>query len=167
MPRASTFLHYTTDWQVRIGVSGKNGKGCFQNTLSVLLYIPIERYETRRPASSGLRRIDNSAYRSRLRPNKPSQTSHSRQSREAATMPINKRSFIERRTGKDRRQTFSFRRFAFNRPDRRQSRDRRVNAERREDWVRISRWSSAPLKQLKIAKYLLRKISLTKNTPYR
>lgn len=82
-------------------------------------------------------------------------------------MPMNKRSFIERRTGKDRRQTFSFRRFAFNRPDRRQSRERRVNTERRENWVRVSRWSSAPLKQLKIAKYLLRKISLTKNTPYR
>ncbi|XPS88116.1 uncharacterized protein Dvar_61340 [Desulfosarcina variabilis str. Montpellier] len=76
-----------------------------------------------------------------------------------------KRSFIERRSGKDRRQTFSFKRFSFNRLDRRKVHERRSRIERRKNWVRISKWSSAPLKQLKISKYLLKKISLTKNMP--
>jgi hypothetical protein len=82
-------------------------------------------------------------------------------------MPINKRSFFERRTGKDRRQFFSFKRFSLNHPDRRKSVERRSQTERRENWVRISKWSSAPLKQLKLSKYLLKKISLTKNAPYK
>jgi hypothetical protein len=82
-------------------------------------------------------------------------------------MAVNKRSFFERRTGKDRRQFFSFKRFCFNQPNRRKSLERRSQTERREYWVRISKWSSAPLKQLKISKYLLKKISLTKNTPYK
>ena len=82
-------------------------------------------------------------------------------------MSTNKRSFFERRSGKDRRQSFSFKRFAFNRPERRKTHERRAKRERREHWVRISKWSSAPLKQLKLSKYLLKKISLTKNAPYK
>lgn len=82
-------------------------------------------------------------------------------------MPNHKRSFLERRSGKDRRQSFSFKRFSFNRPDRRKTHERRSQIERREHWIRISKWSSAPLKQLKLAKYLLKKISLTKNAPYK
>lgn len=78
-------------------------------------------------------------------------------------MPINKRSFIERRTGKDRRRLFSVKGLFFRKQDRRQSQERRSDTEHRENWVRISRWSSVPVDQLKISKYILRKTQLTKN----
>ncbi len=82
-------------------------------------------------------------------------------------MRTRKRSFIERRTGKDRRRVFSLKRLAFRRADRRSSKDRRSGTERRESWVRVSRWSSAPLNHLKLSKYLLRRSPLTKNNPLR
>jgi hypothetical protein len=44
--------------------------------------------------------------------------------------------------------------------------ERRTNAEKRENWVRISKWSSVPLNHLKISKYILGKTNLTKNNPY-
>lgn len=78
-------------------------------------------------------------------------------------MQINKRSFVERRTGKDRRHFFSIKGLFFKKQDRRRSRERRSNVERREEWVRDSKWSSVPLNYLKISKYVLRKTSLTKN----
>jgi hypothetical protein len=81
-------------------------------------------------------------------------------------MPKNQRSFIERRTGKDRRRRFSIKRLFLRQPDRRKSRERRTAIERRASWIRVSRWSSAPLDRLKISKYILRKTGLTKNDPY-
>ena len=77
-----------------------------------------------------------------------------------------RRSHIERRTGKDRRRIFSFKRLAFKRKDRRVSPERRSGTEMRESWVRVSKWSSASLDHLKISKYLLGKTNLTKNNPY-
>ncbi len=66
-----------------------------------------------------------------------------------------KRDFIERRTGRDRRRRFLLNRRRFTGPDRRRH-IRRNPEERREGWVRITKWSSAPLKDLKIAKFLLK-----------
>jgi hypothetical protein len=77
-----------------------------------------------------------------------------------------RRSHIERRTGKDRRRIFSFKGLAFKRKDRRVSPERRLSGEMRESWVRISRWSSVLLNNLKISKYILGKTNLTKNNPY-
>lgn len=81
-------------------------------------------------------------------------------------MENRRRSNRDRRCGKDRRRSVSVVRILYNGPQRRASDDRRVNYERRREWIRISKWSSAPLKTLKIAKYLLRKTRLTKNNPY-
>ena len=61
----------------------------------------------------------------------------------------------ERRTGKDRRRIFSLHRFFHRGPERRKaSQDRRSHEERRDVWVRISRWSSVNLHDLKISKFL-------------
>lgn len=81
-------------------------------------------------------------------------------------MKKNMRSFIERRSLRDRRRLFSFRGLSFRKQNRRLSPERRLSDERRENWVRVSRWSGAPLKHLKISKYILRKTGLTKNDPY-
>ena len=77
-----------------------------------------------------------------------------------------RRSNIERRTGKDRRRIFSFKGLTFKRKDRRVSPERRSGTEMRASWVRVSRWSSASLDHLKISKYILGKTNLTKNNPY-
>lgn len=77
-----------------------------------------------------------------------------------------RRSRRDRRSGKDRRRCVSIDGLLYKGPERRQPDDRRINYERRAEWIRISKWSSAPLKTLKIAKYLLRKTRLTKNHPY-
>jgi hypothetical protein len=77
-----------------------------------------------------------------------------------------RRSHVERRTGKDRRRIFSFKGLTFRRKDRRVSSERRSGTEMRESWVRVSKWSSASLEHLKISKYLLGKTNLTKNNPY-
>ena len=68
-------------------------------------------------------------------------------------MPRSKRAFIERRTGRDRRRFFSLRRLRYSGANRR-CRERRNPDERRKGWIRISKWSSAPFKDLKIAKFL-------------
>jgi hypothetical protein len=61
----------------------------------------------------------------------------------------------ERRTGKDRRKVFGLHRFFYKGPERRKAlQDRRSKEERRDDWVRISKWSSVNLQDLKIYKYL-------------
>lgn len=77
-----------------------------------------------------------------------------------------RRSHVERRTGKDRRRLFSFKGLVFKRKDRRVSPERRSGPEMRASWVRIGKWSSASLDRLKISKYLLGKTNLTKNNPY-
>lgn len=61
----------------------------------------------------------------------------------------------ERRTGRDRRRIFSLHRFFHRGSERRKaSKDRRSHEERRDGWVRVSRWSSTKLHDLKISKYL-------------
>jgi len=70
-------------------------------------------------------------------------------------MPQVLRIIPERRTGKDRRRVFSLHRFFYKGPDRRETpHDRRAQQERRDGWIRISRWSSVDLYDLKISKYL-------------
>ena len=64
------------------------------------------------------------------------------------------RAFSERRSGKDRRRIIQIERFFYKGEDRRVVSDRRMTDERRTGWIRISKWSSAPLKKLKIAKFL-------------
>ncbi|UCE56766.1 MAG: hypothetical protein JSV31_15360 [Desulfobacterales bacterium] len=66
-----------------------------------------------------------------------------------------KRAFSERRTGKDRRRIFNLHRFFYKGHERREVlQDRRSQEERRDGWVRISKWSSMKLHDLKISKYL-------------
>ena len=70
-------------------------------------------------------------------------------------MPEVFRRFPERRTGKDRRRIFNILRFLYNGPERRKAlHDRRSQEERRYGWIRISKWSSVNLHNLKIFKYL-------------
>ena len=70
-------------------------------------------------------------------------------------MPEVPRRRPERRTGKDRRRVISIRRFFHKDPERRKSlRDRRTQQERRDGWIRINKWSSVNLHDLKISKYL-------------
>jgi len=62
----------------------------------------------------------------------------------------------ERRTGKNRRRIFSLHRFFYQGAERRNAHyDRRSQKERRDGWVRISKWSSVEIQGLKIAKYIL------------
>ena len=66
-----------------------------------------------------------------------------------------KRNRSDSRSGRDRRRIISLHRYLYNGPDRRKNlNDRRSQGERRAGWVRIDRWSSAYLPDLKIAKYL-------------
>jgi len=65
-----------------------------------------------------------------------------------------KRAPAERRSGKDRRSFFSLRRFHYKGPDRRDRQDRRSRLERRDGYVKIGKWSSVKLQDLKLAKYL-------------
>ena len=61
----------------------------------------------------------------------------------------------ERRAGKDRRRVFSLHRFFHKGSERRKAlHDRRAREERRDGWVRNSKWSSVKLHDLKISKYL-------------
>ena len=61
----------------------------------------------------------------------------------------------ERRSGKDRRRIFRLHRFFHRGPERRKApQDRRSNEERRDGWIRINRWSSRNLNDLKISKFL-------------
>jgi hypothetical protein len=64
------------------------------------------------------------------------------------------RASSERRSGKDRRRTFSLQRFLYKGSERRVQKDRRSRQERRDGWIRIDRWSSVKMRDLKLAKYL-------------
>ena len=64
------------------------------------------------------------------------------------------RSKIERRSGKDRRRKLCIDRFFYKGPERRCADDRRTQTERRDGWVRSSKWSSVYLADLKISKFL-------------
>ena len=65
-----------------------------------------------------------------------------------------KRNFSDRRSGKSRRRIFRFYRSDYNGPDRRTRQDRRSQLERRDGYVRIDKWSSVNMCNLKISKYL-------------
>jgi len=68
-------------------------------------------------------------------------------------MPEVFRRFAERCTGKDRRRVFSLHRYFYNGSERRKApKDRRSQEERRDGWVRINKWSSVNLHDLKISK---------------
>jgi hypothetical protein len=69
-------------------------------------------------------------------------------------MSVIKRAFIERRSGRDRRIKFCLGRFFYKGSEKRCSTDRRLQIERRDGWVRISKWSSVSLPDLKIARFL-------------
>ena len=65
-----------------------------------------------------------------------------------------KRSFTDRRSGKDRRRLLGLHRFRYKGSERRAVDERRSQIERRDGWVRIGKWSSVKMQDLKIAKYL-------------
>ena len=69
-------------------------------------------------------------------------------------MPINKRVSSERRSGKDRRKIFSLHRFFYNGPERRDLKDRRSQIERLDGWIRVGKWESVNMHDLKLTKYL-------------
>jgi hypothetical protein len=64
------------------------------------------------------------------------------------------RLIVERRSGKDRRKIFMHNHFFFRRPDKKDLKERRLQEERRDDWVRINKWASVYLWDLKIARFL-------------
>ncbi len=70
------------------------------------------------------------------------------------TMLEARRAPSERRSGQDRRKIFTLHRFFYKGPERRIVQDRRSHEERRDGWVRISKWSSVNLQDLKIARYV-------------
>jgi len=65
-----------------------------------------------------------------------------------------KRNLSDRRSGKNRRRFFSLHRFHYTGSERRAQQDRRFQLERRDGYVRIDKWSSVNMQNLKIAKYL-------------
>ncbi len=69
-------------------------------------------------------------------------------------MSANKSSIIERRSGKDRRRIFDHGHFFFGRAARKNLLEQRSQAERRAGWIRVNKWSSVYLSDLKIAKFL-------------
>jgi 23S rRNA A2030 N6-methylase RlmJ len=69
-------------------------------------------------------------------------------------MDMLKRSFSDRRADKDRRRILSLHRLRYKGSERRMLRDRRSQIERRDGWVKIGKWSSVKMQDLKIAKYL-------------
>ena len=66
-----------------------------------------------------------------------------------------RRASSERRSGKNRRRIHSLHRYFYKGPERRILKDRRTHDERRDGWVRISKWSSVEIQSLKMAKYIL------------
>ena len=69
-------------------------------------------------------------------------------------MIVRRRSGVDRRTGKDRRRPYNFGRLFYKKIENRRLKERRSHAERRGGWVRMGKWSSVFLRDLKIAKFL-------------
>ena len=65
-----------------------------------------------------------------------------------------KRDFYDRRSGKDRRRKIKLAYFSYKEPERRNLKERRLQAERRQDWVRVSKWSSVCLREIKLSKFI-------------
>jgi hypothetical protein len=68
------------------------------------------------------------------------------------------RSKIERRSGKDRRKKIILNRLFYHGQEKRSLKARRFKVERRDGWVRLGKWSSVYLGDLKISKFLKRRI---------
>ena len=64
------------------------------------------------------------------------------------------RAVTERRSGKDRRRFFSLGRLRYKGLERRVQKDRRSRQERRVGYVKIGKWSSVKMQDLKLAKFL-------------
>jgi len=64
------------------------------------------------------------------------------------------RSSLDRRSGDDRRKFPILKRLFAADPHHRETTDRRSPNERREGWVRMTKWSSMNLSKLKISKFL-------------
>lgn len=71
-------------------------------------------------------------------------------------MTLIHRESSDRRSGKDRRKIISLHRLFYKGPEKRNHRERRLQPERREGWVRINKWASVEIKGLKISKYIMR-----------
>jgi hypothetical protein len=69
-------------------------------------------------------------------------------------MSMGKRSVNDRRSIKDRRRAINLLSLYFSGNERRNMEDRRLQPEKRKGWVRISKWSSVYLWDLKIARFL-------------
>ena len=67
-------------------------------------------------------------------------------------MPDIKRASIDRRSGEDRRVVYNLDYFLNGGIKRRKEKERRTKVERRSGWVRVSKWSSVNIRELKIAK---------------
>jgi hypothetical protein len=61
---------------------------------------------------------------------------------------------VDRRTIRDRRRVRNFGRFFYRGSERRDRKERRSPRERRVGWVRMGKWSSVFLEELKIARFL-------------
>lgn len=71
-------------------------------------------------------------------------------------MEIKPRSMQDRRSGKERRHLAGIKRLLAREDSHRSPMDRRSSLERRSGWVRLSKWSSVYLADLKLAKWLKR-----------
>ena len=69
-------------------------------------------------------------------------------------MPDIKRAPIDRRSGEDRRVVYNLDYFLNGGIERRKEKERRTKVERRSGWVRVSKWSSVNIRELKIAKFV-------------
>ena len=69
-------------------------------------------------------------------------------------MYATKRDFFDRRSPKDRRRKIRLDNFLYNGMEKRIVAERRAKIERREGWVRISKWSSVCLGDIKLSKFL-------------
>jgi hypothetical protein len=61
---------------------------------------------------------------------------------------------VDRRIIRDRRRACNFSRLFYRGRERRSCKERRLHVERRVGWVRMSKWSSVFLEDLKIARFL-------------
>ena len=61
---------------------------------------------------------------------------------------------VDRRSVKDRRRHYHLAHLTYRGPEKRDSKERRLQGERRAGWVRVSKWSSVYLKGLRIGKFL-------------
>ncbi|KJS28843.1 MAG: hypothetical protein VR64_22715 [Desulfatitalea sp. BRH_c12] len=69
-------------------------------------------------------------------------------------METQRRSMHDRRSGEERRKFSALKQLFRRNPDSRNPVNRRKTSERRNGWVRFTKWSSVYLKDLKIAKFL-------------